>query len=337
MVRLGPRSPSLSAAVPRPPTAATGGSGGSATTPRRGPSGTNSRSHSDRPRFQAPGASQRRSDRAYFSQSGPTGAAQVKAREPPPNPGRSNARTSRISVACAPRAARRCGLGRSGARRVVDDRFAGGSRNRFELGVRAQLGQHRLHVVAHSVDAQVQLGRDHLVGPPSGQQREDLTLSLGQVRTQRAARAVELREEARQERRGDDLKGPRTPRPDLMSQNVLGKAHTSWLSPFSIGSSGACSRSFVSTGRMQRPRTPRSSFCGTNWPCFAGRSHVPASPGPTVPSSPSWPVLFLENTGDRSWSAHRRSWAGTARWSRSAGPTRTADQVVLVLPKRPWS
>ena len=70
---------------------------------------------------------------------------------------------------------------------------------------------------------------------------------------------------------------------------------------------------------------------------FAGRSHVPASPGPTVPSSPSWPVLFLENTGDRSSSAHRRSWAGTARWSRSAGPTRTADQVVLVLPKRPWS
>src|ERR1035441_6705797 len=86
MVRLGPRSPSPSAAVPRPPTAATGGS---ATTPTRGPSGTNARSHSDRPRFQAPGASQRRSDRAYFSQSGPTGAAQVKAREPPPNPGRS--------------------------------------------------------------------------------------------------------------------------------------------------------------------------------------------------------------------------------------------------------
>ena len=48
-------------------------------------------------------------------------------------------------------------------------------------------------------------------------------------------------------------------------------------------------------------------------------------------------ALFLENTGDRSSSAHRRSWAGTARWSRSAGPTRTADQVVLVLPKSPWS
>jgi hypothetical protein len=29
--------------------------------------------------------------------------------------------------------------------------------------------------------------------------------------------------------------------------------------------------------------------------------------------------------------------AGTARWSRSAGPARTADQVVLPLPKRPWS
>src|ERR1035437_868295 len=91
MVRLGPRSPSPSAAVPRPPTAATGGS---ATTPRRGPSGTNARSHSDRPRFQAPGASQRRSDRAYFSQSGPTGAAQGKAREPPPNPGRSRHRAA---------------------------------------------------------------------------------------------------------------------------------------------------------------------------------------------------------------------------------------------------
>jgi hypothetical protein len=69
----------------------------------------------------------------------------------------------------------------------------------------------------------------------------------------------------------------------------------------------------------------------------AARSPVPDSAGPTGPSSPSWPVLFLENTGDRSSSAHRRSWAGTARWSRSAGPTRTADQVVLVLPKRPWS
>jgi hypothetical protein len=39
----------------------------------------------------------------------------------------------------------------------------------------------------------------------------------------------------------------------------------------------------------------------------------------------------------RSSSRRRQSSDGTARWSASAGPTRTADQVVRPLPKRPRS
>ena len=45
----------------------------------------------------------------------------------------------------------------------------------------------------------------------------------------------------------------------------------------------------------------------------------------------------LRSAGDRSSSAHKRSWAGTALWSRGAGHTRTADQVVLPLPNIPRS
>src|ERR1035437_4657563 len=124
------------------------------------------------------------------------------------------------------------------------------------------------------------------------------------------------------------VKGPRTPRPDLISQNVLGEACWSWPCPFSTVSSGASLRSFASIGWTRYPRTLRSSYSATSWPCCTARSPVPASLGPTGPSLPSWPVLFLENTGDRCSSAHRRSWAGTARWSRSsdlaAPPTRSS-------------
>ena len=77
---------------------------------------------------------------------------------------------------------------RVGQRRlVVDEALADGGGHGFELRVGAELGEHRLHVVADRVHAQVQLLGDGLVRLTAGEVAEELQLPPGEVGAHRLA------------------------------------------------------------------------------------------------------------------------------------------------------
>jgi hypothetical protein len=115
------------------------------------------------------------------------------------------------------------------------------------------------------------------------------------------------------------------------------RGSSSWPCLSSTVCSGASSRAFASTAQIARQRMPRSSCSAISWPCFAARSPVPASPGPTVPSSLSSLDLCLASAGVRSSSPRRQSSAGTARLFAGTGRTRNVDRAVRFFPARPWS
>jgi hypothetical protein len=80
-------------------------------------------------------------------------------------------------------------------------------------------------------------------------------------------------------------------------QRRAGRGSSSWPCPSSTVFSDASSRAFAPTAQIARRRIPRSSCSAASWPCFAARSPVPTSPGPTVPSSPSLLVSYLASVG----------------------------------------
>ena len=134
-----------------------------------------------------------------------------------------------------------------------------------------------------------------------------------------------------------DLKGPETCLSGLTRHDATGQARPPWPCPLSTVCSDASSRFFVSTGPIPRRKMQRSSCSATSWPCFAAKSPVPASPGPTVRSSLCLPVSSPGNAGSRSSSRRRRSLAGTARSSAGAGPTRTGGRAARLFRTRPSS
>jgi len=134
-----------------------------------------------------------------------------------------------------------------------------------------------------------------------------------------------------------DLKGPETCLSGLTRHDATGQARPPWPCPLSTVCSDASSRFFVSTGPIPRRKMQRSSCSATSWPCFAAKSPVPASPGPTARSSLCLPVSSRGNAGSRSSSRRRRSLAGTARSSAGAGPTRTGGRAARLFRTRPSS
>ncbi len=62
----------------------------------------------------------------------------------------------------------------------------------------------------------------------------------------------------------------------------------------------------MSAAGTQLRRMPRSSCSASSWPFFAGRSLLPASPGPIVASSPFSLVTYRASAGDHSSARRRR-------------------------------
>jgi len=127
------------------------------------------------------------------------------------------------------------------------------------------------------------------------------------------------------------------PATSLTSNYPLDDADSPWYFPSSTAWLSAHSDSCASIGWTPSQRMPRSLCYVTSSQCFAARSPVRVSPGPTGRSSCCSPASCRANDGRHSSSRRRRSLIGTAASSEDAGATPTVGRVDQCSRPRPSS